>query len=98
MGLRSSLSLLLQIPFFLAAYTFFSNLTLLEGMQLGSISDLSQPDKLISLGKFSINLFPILMTVTNLWAGFIYAKDKRFKENKVLISISLIFLVLLYIR
>ena len=96
MGLRLSLSLLLQIPLFLAAYTFFSNLTLLKGMSLGPISNLYMPDGLLKFGEFSINLFPILMTVINLWAGFIYAKDKSFKENKVLILMSLIFLILLY--
>jgi len=96
MGLRLVLSLLLQIPIFLAAYTFFSNLQILDGMSCGYISNLSLPDELLKIGNWKINLLPILMTIVNIQAGLIYSKDKSFKENKNLIIMSLIFLVLLY--
>jgi len=96
MGLRLSFSLLLQIPFFLAAYIFFHNLTILNGMSLWGISDLSKPDGLLNIGNFTVNILPIIMTVINILAGFIYAKDKSFKKNIQLYIMSLIFLVLLY--
>ena len=41
---RGSLSLILQIPFFIAAYHFLSHLSLLQGMSFGPIADLSVPD------------------------------------------------------
>ena len=45
-ALKSSVSLLLQIPFFIAAYRFLSQLALLRGLPLGPIADLSCPDAL----------------------------------------------------
>lgn len=96
MGLRLALSLLLQIPIFLAAYTFFNDLTILNGLQYKLIEDLSKPDKLLFIGDFRINILPILMTLVNLLAGFVYTKTISFKENKILITVSLVFLALLY--
>ena len=96
MGLRLSLSLLLQIPIFCAAYTFFNDLPQLAGVSLGAIYDLSQPDGIFSIAGITINVYPIAMTMVNILAGYIYTKGKNFKENAILISISLIFLVLLY--
>ena len=96
MGLRLSLSLLLQIPIFIAAYTFFNNLQLLHGLETYYFQDLSQPDELIAIGDITINYLPILMTIINLAAGFVYSKNKSFKENKLLICMSLFFLILLY--
>ena len=62
-SMKSIISLLLQIPFFIAAYQFLSHLTLLSGQSMGPIKDLSQPDGLIVIGSLTINLLPILMTV-----------------------------------
>ena len=42
--LRGSLSLLLQIPFFMAAYNFLSGLGVLQSVSFGPIADLSLPD------------------------------------------------------
>ncbi len=96
MGLRLSLSLLLQIPIFIAAYTFFCHLNMLHGMDFGLVENLSKPDGILRFHNLSINVLPILMTVVNIQAGYIYADSKSFKDNKVLIIISLVFLVLLY--
>jgi len=96
MGLRQSFSLLLQIPFFLGAYIFFHNLSLLNGFPMGNIEDLSKPDGLWHIGKLTVNMLPIMMTVVNIFAGYIYAKDKSFKQNLQLWIMSLIFLILLY--
>ena len=94
--LRGSVSLLLQIPFFMAAYYFLSQLKMINGIPLGPIPDLGAPDALIKIGTASINLLPVLMTVINIAAGFIYAKKGQIKEKIKLILIALVFLVLLY--
>ena len=49
-SLRSSISLLLQVPFFIAAYHFLSNLKLLDGYAFHFIKDLGKPDSLLMTG------------------------------------------------
>ena len=89
--LKSSVSLLLQIPFFMAAYN-----RLLAGTSMGPIKDLSAPDGLIVIGALAINLLPILMTVINLISGLIYGKDMPLKSMIQLYALAAVFLVLLY--
>ena len=93
---KESVSLFLQIPFFVAAYSFLSGLQLLHGVSLGPIADLGLPDALIKTGSISINLLPVLMTVINIISGFIYSEKGQFKDKIKLILIALVFLVLLY--
>ena len=93
---KESVSLFLQIPFFIAAYSFLSGLQMLHGVSLGPIADLGLPDGLISVGSLHINLLPILMTVINIISGFIYSEKGHFKDKIKLILIALVFLVLLY--
>ena len=93
---KESVSLFLQIPFFVAAYSFLSGLQLLHGVSLGPIADLGLPDALIKAGSISINLLPVLMTVINIISGFIYSEKGQFKDKIKLILIALVFLVLLY--
>ncbi|MBQ6272220.1 MAG: membrane protein insertase YidC [Clostridiales bacterium] len=95
-ALRSSLPLLLQIPFFIAAYHFLSNLSPLSGYRFLCFSDLGAPDKLISAGGLSINLLPVLMTVINVISSEIYSKGKSLKDRLQLHGMALVFLVLLY--
>lgn len=93
---RGTLGLLIQIPFFMAAYNFVHSLTGLNGQSFLFIKDLSKPDALIHIGNISVNLLPFLMTLFSLLAGFVYAKKLKFKESLPLYIVSLIFLVLLY--
>ena len=96
MALRSSFSLLLQIPFFIAAYYFFSHQNL-DNVHIFEIYlNFNEPDGLLSVGNFKINTLPVIMTAINIEAGIIYAKSKSFKDNLNLYIISLVFLVLLY--
>ena len=93
---RGTLGLLIQIPFFIAAYNFIHNLS---GLNFGNflfIKDFSKPDALINIGNININLLPFLMTLFSLLAGFVYSKKLRIKESLPLYIVSLIFLVLLY--
>ena len=94
--LKGSVSLLLQVPFFMVAYNFLSNLQVLQGVSFGPILDLSIPDGLIRIGNVSINVLPILMTLINLVSAIIYSKDAS-KESKIQVySLAGIFLILLY--
>ena len=94
--LKGSVSLLLQIPFFMAAYRFLSNLKLIRGVSFGPISDLGAPDQMIVLFGIGINVLPILMTVINFISGYIYTKGMPLKSKIQLYGMALIFLVLLY--
>ena len=94
--LMESVSLFLQIPFFIAAYSFLSNLKLMQGVSLGAIADLGSPDALIRIGSISINVLPILMTAINIVSGFIYSHKDGLKDKLRLVAIALVFLVLLY--
>ena len=103
MSLRGTLSLFFQIPFFIAAYHFLSNLESLKGTGFFIINDLGRPDGLLFFNlpilhtkTITINVLPILMTLINITSGYIYAKDYELKEKLQLFFISLIFLVLLY--
>ena len=46
-ALKGSVSLLLQIPFFMAAYNFLSGLSALKGFSFGPIADMGSPDTMI---------------------------------------------------
>ena len=95
-SLKSIISLLLQIPFFIAAYQFLSHLPALQGQSMGPIADLATPDGLLVIGGITINVLPIIMTVVNIVSSEIYMKGQPFKSKIVLYLSALVFLVLLY--
>ena len=95
-ALKSSLSLLLQIPFFLAAYRYLSSLEVLRGASFGPITDLGAPDGLLRLGGSSLPLLPVLMTLINLLSGLVYARKLPLRDRIQPAALSLVFLVLLY--
>ncbi|MGI6071440.1 MAG: YidC/Oxa1 family membrane protein insertase [Lachnospiraceae bacterium] len=95
-SLRGSLSLILQIPFFIAAYHYLSNLTLLNNMKFLIFKDLGAPDGLINFGGISINLMPIIMTVINVASAYIYLRGFPVRDKIQTYGIAAIFLVLLY--
>ncbi len=96
MALRSSISLMIQVPFFIAAYVYLSNLEMLKGQSLWFIKDLGAPDQLFSIGSFQVNVLPIAMTVINIIASAVYVKGFAFKEKLQLYGMAALFLVLLY--
>jgi YidC/Oxa1 family membrane protein insertase len=95
-ALNGSVSLLLEIPFFMAAYQFLSHLELLNGATLGPISDLGAPDGLIVIGGIAINLLPIVMTLVNVISCALYLKGFPLKTKVQLYGMALFFLVFLY--
>jgi len=96
MALRSTSGLLIQIPFFIAAYHFLSNLESLRGAGFYFIKDLGSPDGLLGINNSRINVLPIVMTLINILSGYIYAKEHELKEKLQLIAMAAVFLILLY--
>ena len=96
MALRSSFGLLIQIPFFIAAYNYLSNNPELIGKSFFFIKDMGKPDRLFSIGGFAVNILPIAMTLINIIAGAIYTKGFAFKEKAQIYGMALVFLVILY--
>ena len=96
MALRSSFGLLIQVPFFMAAYSCLSNLPALQGQSFLFIRDMGAPDALFSIGGFGVNVLPIAMTLINIAAGAIYTKGFPFKEKAQIYGMALLFLVILY--
>ena len=95
-ALKSSVSLLLQIPFFIAAYNLLSGMTSLKGMQFGIFSDLGNEDAMFTIGGFPVNVLPILMTLINIVSGIIYTKGHPLKAKIQVYGLAAVFLVLLY--
>ena len=95
-SIRSSIGLLIQIPFFLAAYDFLSHSSALHGVSFLFLRDLSQPDSLLTVGGVSINLLPFLMTAINLISAFLYTQGLQTKDKVQLFLLAAVFLVLLY--
>ena len=96
MALRSSFGLLIQIPFFIAAYHFLSHLESLKGVSFLFVNDLGAPDRLFVVGNFGVNVLPILMTAINCVSGAIYSKGHGVREKVQIFGLAAIFLVLLY--
>ncbi len=95
-ALKSSVSILLQIPFFIAAYNLLSGMTSLQGMRFGIISDLGREDAMFMIGSFPVNVLPILMTLINIVSGMIYTKGHPLKAKIQVYGLAAVFLVLLY--
>ena len=95
-SVRSSIALVLEVPFFIAAYNFLSKLPDLQGAKYLCFNDLSKPDALITIGGVAINILPVLMTLINVISSEIYTKGLKFKDKITLHGMALIFLVLLY--
>ena len=95
-ALNGSVSLLLEIPFFIAAYQFLSHLELLQGVSFGPIADLGSPDGLITIGALSLNILPVIMTLINVISSAIYLKGFPLKTKIQLYAMATFFLVFLY--
>ncbi|SMP65675.1 membrane protein insertase, YidC/Oxa1 family, C-terminal domain-containing protein [Sphaerochaeta associata] len=95
-ALRSSVSLLIQVPFFIAAYQFLSHLPHLQAESFLFIKDLGQPDHMFMLGSLPINVLPLIMTLINIAAGAIYTKGFPLRDKVQLYGMAGLFLILLY--
>ena len=97
MALRNYYSLLLQIPIFIAAFLFFSQLDILRFFPANTINfDVTKPDALIKIGSITINALPIIMTIFNCIAALIYSSKHKYANKAELWLIPILFLALLY--
>ncbi len=95
-SIKGSISLFLEIPFFVAAYQFLSHLEILNGASLGPVKDLGAPDGLLTIAGMTINVLPFVMTAVNLVSAYIFTKDLTRKTKIQLYSMACFFLVFLY--
>ncbi len=94
--IREILPLLLQIPFFMAAYNYLLDSSLLENADIFMLDDLNRPDGLIKLFGWNINILPIIMTSINLISSYVYLKDRSLREKLQSITLALAFFIILY--
>ena len=80
-ALRSTFGILLQVPFFMAAYSCLSNLEILKGAPFLFIPNLGEPDGLLSLGNITLNILPISMTIVNIVSCILYSKGFQIKDK-----------------
>lgn len=93
---KGSISLFLEIPFFIAAYQFLSHLHILQGVSFGLIPNLGAADALIAIGNMRINLLPIIMTSVNLASCLIFTKGYPAKTKVQLYGLAIFFFIFLY--
>ena len=93
---KSSVSLLLEIPFFIAAYQFLSHLDAIQNVSFAPIANLGAPDALITIGAFSVNLLPIVMTSLNLISCIVFTKGYPLKNKIQLYAMAVFFFFFLY--
>ena len=94
--LKGFLPLVLEIPFFIAAYHFLSNYLPQVGGSFGPIRNLGESDGMLSIAGVSLNLLPVLMTAINCISSAIYTKGYPLRSKIQLYAMALVFLVLLY--
>jgi YidC/Oxa1 family membrane protein insertase len=95
-ALRGSLGLLIQVPFFIAAYGFIADLDELKNVSFLFVRDLSVSDAAFHIGTFTVNVLPLIMTAASVAAGAVYAKGFAAKEKVQLYGMAAVFLLLLY--
>ncbi len=99
-ALRGSLSILIEIPFFIAAYKYLSSSEILKESSFWIFSNLGEADRMFTLTLGSIvipiNILPIIMTGINFVSGYIYTKNATKRDKIQLYALGIFFLVLLY--
>ena len=95
-SLNALLPVLFQVPFFMAAYVFLSELPLLNSSGFWRVSDLGSADELIKFGSITINVLPILMVVINLLSSLVYTWKAPLKSKLQMFGLAAVFFVLLY--
>ena len=94
-SMRGLVGLLVQLPFFLAAYFALSSFEGFAGKGFLFIQDLAAPDQLWR----GYNILPVIMTLVNLLSAAFYLLPKNNLERSAIVSqllLPLLFLLLLY--
>jgi YidC/Oxa1 family membrane protein insertase len=95
-ALKSSVGLLLQIPFFIAAYQFLSHTPSLKGEAFWFLRNLGEADAMFSIRGFTLNVMPLVMTAVNLFSALVYTRGLGLRDRVQLLGMALLFLALLY--
>ena len=95
-AMRSSFGLLIQIPFFIAAYSFLSRLDALKGASFFFIKDMGVPDASLLIGNLKINILPLIMTAINCVSAALYTRNLTKMDKIQLYLMAFVFLALLY--
>ena len=95
-SLVGTLGLIVQIPFFLAAYWLLKDYPVIHGESFSIIQDLSEPDGMLQIRWLKINVLPLLMTVINIIGVFQIRKNIESKQGLQLIFTAFVFLIFLY--
>ncbi|MDR1905148.1 MAG: YidC/Oxa1 family membrane protein insertase [Treponema sp.] len=96
-ALRNTFGLFIQLPFFIAAYSYLSHLEAIQGVSFLFVNDLGAPDMLINVrGGYNLNILPLIMTLVNCISSSIYTKGLALKDKIQLYGMALVFLMLLY--
>ncbi len=93
MELKTTLGLMVQIPFFIAAWRFLSQEPALVQTAFGPLSDLSRAD---GLGPLGLNLLPLLMTLLSLISAMLYHQRHGRGAWLQTGGLAVVFLILLY--
>ncbi len=96
MSLRSAFGLLIQIPFFTAAYACLSHMSALQGQSFLFIRDMGAPDALFKIGSFDVNVLPIAMTLINMISGTLYTRGLSLRDKIQTYGLALVFVAILY--
>jgi YidC/Oxa1 family membrane protein insertase len=96
MSMRASFGLLIQIPFFAAAYIYLSHLGALDNAKFFFIRNMGAQDALFMVGSFPVNVLPVTMTLINIIAGAIYTRGLPLRDKLQIYGMALLFLVILY--
>ncbi len=96
LAIRDSLPLLVDIPFLIVAYRYFSGMEILQGVSSGPFSDLGAPDALLRVSGHTLNLLPVALTLVGILCAFIYTwgrplKDKVICYLKVALALALLY-------
>ena len=90
-GFKNSFIILIQVPFFLAAYYVFSRAgTLFQSPVFNQINES------LSIFDVSINVWPVLMTLVNIVSVFVFLKNSTIITQLKACLLPIVFLVLLY--
>ena len=90
------LPMVIQIPIFFGFYSMLGTAIELRNSSFFWIADLSQPDTVLHLLSFPINVLPIVMAGTMIWQMVITPKTGDAMQQRMLYFMPVIFLVFCY--
>jgi len=87
-AMRASVGLLIQVPFFFAAYQVLSTYAPLQGASFAGLADLAKPDALLHIKGLAINVLPIIMTLISLASAQVYTTRLAKRDRIQLYSMA----------